>query len=183
MSRGATIGNKYGKLLVVSEHSKTRNGHIRFMCQCDCGSTCNVLGTHLIQGNTTSCGCDYPKGCTHPKWEGYGDISGNFWNDIYRSAEGVKGTRKKLPLTITKEYAWNLFIEQHRKCALSEIPLCFPKTGKDRSGTASLDRIDSSEGYIEGNVQWVHKDVNKMKNVFDNQYFINVCKCISDNNS
>lgn len=29
--------------------------------------------------------------------------------------------------------------------------------------TASLDRIDSTKGYIHGNLQWIHKDLNQMK--------------------
>jgi len=31
-----------------------------------------------------------------------------------------------------------------------------------------LDRINSKQGYIEGNVQWVHKDANKMNNSASN---------------
>lgn len=38
-------------------------------------------------------------------------------------------------------------------------------------GTASLDRIDSTKGYVEENVQWVHKDVNFMKSNLTEQRF------------
>jgi hypothetical protein len=44
--------------------------------------------------------------------------------------------------------------------------------------TASLDRIDSSLGYVRGNVQWLHKDVNWMKNTLDQDRFIELCKAI-----
>jgi len=88
-------------------------------------------------------------------------------------------TRKPKELNITIEYAWDIFISQERRCALSGLELAFPKVSKDKNWTASLDRIDSSKGYVEGNVQWVHKDVNIMKNKFDNQYFINMCKKIA----
>lgn len=44
--------------------------------------------------------------------------------------------------------------------------------------TASLDRIQNDKGYIEGNVQWVHKDINRMKNIFEQNYFIDICKKI-----
>ena len=53
------------------------------------------------------------------------------------------------------------------------------RTNQASSTTASLDRIDSSKGYVIGNVQWVHKDINIMKNKFDNQYFIDMCKKIA----
>lgn len=174
------IGEKYGKLTVVSEHSKTRNGHERYTCLCDCGNSCNILKTHLRQNNTKSCGCDFPKGKNNKNWNGYEEISGDYWyNHIIRGANGTKG-RKKLDLSITKEYVWNLYLNQNKKCALSNIDIKFPTKGKDKSYTCSLDRIDSSLGYIEGNVQWVHKDINRMKNAFNQDYFIKMCKLITE---
>lgn len=47
--------------------------------------------------------------------------------------------------------------------------------------TASLDRIDNSKGYEEGNIQWVHKDVNFMKRTYSQEYFIKLCTLISEN--
>lgn len=174
------IGCVYGKLTVISEHSTARSGHHRYTCECTCGNSTNVLKTHLRQGNTTSCGCDRPKGKSHVQWDGVGDMSGNFWyNHVVRSASGEKGRRKALDLSITKEYVWNLFLLQNRRCALSGQVLIFPTGSKDRNYTCSLDRIDSSLGYIEGNVQWVHKDINMMKNKYNNEYFIQVCKNIA----
>lgn len=42
----------------------------------------------------------------------------------------------------------------------------------------SIDRIDSSVGYVEGNMQWVHKDVNRMKQEFSESYFIETCRLV-----
>jgi hypothetical protein len=47
--------------------------------------------------------------------------------------------------------------------------------------TASIDRIDSSKGYILGNIQWVHKDVNFMKRTYSQEYFVKMCKLITEN--
>lgn len=47
-----------------------------------------------------------------------------------------------------------------------------PEIGKQYGG---LTVIDSNIGYEPNNVQWVHKDVNKMKWAFDQQHFIDVC--------
>ena len=174
------IKKRFGKLIVIAEHSKTRNGHIRYTCNCECGNVANVLGTHLRQGNTLSCGCSRPIGKSHSLWTGVGEMSGDFWyNHIERSANGSK--RKSIPLTITKKYVWDLFLKQDRKCALSGVELYFPsKNGA--SYTASLDRIDSSKGYIENNVQWVHKDINMMKRIYTQKYFIEMCKKVAMNN-
>lgn len=173
------IGDVYGKLTVIAEHSKTRNGHYKYVCLCECGNTTNILLTHLRQGNTTSCGCDIPAGSSHHQWTGVGEISGNFWGSICRGANGTKG-RKPIELSITIEEAWALFLKQDRKCALSGIELFFGKRNIDNT-TASLDRIDSSKGYTIDNVQWVHKDVNYMKRIYSNEYFINFCKLIANN--
>lgn len=47
--------------------------------------------------------------------------------------------------------------------------------------TASLDRIDSSFGYILNNVQWVHKDVQRMKSDFSEAHFVETCRKITEN--
>jgi hypothetical protein len=73
-----------------------------------------------------------------------------------------------MTINITLEYIWDLLLEQNRKCALTGLPLTFAKDYNKSTldQTASLDRIDSSVGYIIGNVQWVHKEINKIKREF-----------------
>jgi hypothetical protein len=177
------LGQKFGRLTAI-ELEKDKNGYnTRYLCKCDCGNTHSVSKTHLRSGRITHCGCIRHEGAKHQQWKGIGEISGDFWwSHIVRSANGSKlnnRERKAKELTLTIQEAWDLFLKQDRKCALSGIELQFPKRSKDKSWTASLDRIDSSKGYVLGNVQWVHKDVNIMKNKFDNQYFISMCTKIA----
>lgn len=181
MKRVEMIGKKFGMVTVISEHSITKNHHVRYVCQCDCGNTANILGTHLRQGNTKSCGCNMVKiGPRNSEWNGVGKISGAFWcNHIIKSANGSK-KRRVIELKIDKEYAWNLFLEQNGKCKLTGLDLKFPERQVDKSWTASLDRIDSSLGYIEGNVQWVHKDINMMKRIYSQDYFIKMCRLVAN---
>jgi hypothetical protein len=47
----------------------------------------------------------------------------------------------------------------------------------------NIDRIDSNQGYIEGNIQWVHKDVNIMKMKMTDEKFIGWCHIISKFNN
>jgi hypothetical protein len=49
--------------------------------------------------------------------------------------------------------------------------------------TASADRIDSSRGYVEGNVQWVHKWINLMKLDHSQHDFISYCAAVAIHNS
>ena len=41
--------------------------------------------------------------------------------------------------------------------------------------------IDNSKGYEIGNVQWVHKDINMMRNKYDITYFIKMCRLVALN--
>lgn len=174
------IGQKFGKLTPF-ELEKDKNGYrSRYLCKCDCGSIHSVSKSHLRRGLVTHCGCMRRIGAKHSQWKGAGEISGDFWYEhVVRSADGSKGNRSKKELTLTIEEAWELFLKQDRKCALSDIELQFPKKSKDKDWTASLDRIDSSKGYTLENVQWVHKDVNIMKNKFEQAYFTEICRLVS----
>jgi hypothetical protein len=45
-------------------------------------------------------------------------------------------------------------------------------------GNASLDRIDSSKGYVEDNVQWIHKELNCLKMDIPENKLIKWCELI-----
>ncbi len=184
------IGDKVGKLKVVRKlkrrnkikSKKGRGTSLFWELVCDCGSEKKViLSSHSIrEGNCRSCGClKNPSGTKHPCYKGYKDISGRFFKRIERGAE-----TRHIPLKITIKQIWNLFERQKRKCALSGIELQFGIESKNkekkRECTASLDRIDNSKGYTLKNIQWVHKHINRMKGIHSQEYFINICKMISN---
>jgi hypothetical protein len=52
------IGQRFGRLNVIAlEQLRTRSGQRRWRCVCDCGTWKTVQGSHLRNGQTTSCGC------------------------------------------------------------------------------------------------------------------------------
>lgn len=170
---------KFGKLLVLKNTRKGEHGRWYWLCKCDCGKEKEISRAHLCSGGTISCGCELNRSEDLSScWRGYGELSGNLWDSIKRSAEGRRRARGSIPMEIDIKYAWELFLKQDKKCALSDIPLEIKSKRKQKGRTASLDRIDSSKGYVDGNVQWVHKDINIMKNIFSQEYFINMCKLI-----
>jgi hypothetical protein len=71
-----------------------------------------------------------------------------------------------------------LFKEQDYRCALTGWPIGWSEVGSVH--TASIDRVDSDKGYVVGNVQLVHKDVNMAKQQFSQDYFVEMCKAITD---
>jgi hypothetical protein len=184
-------GKKFARLKVIKLTNQSRNGTKIWECLCDCGETCYVSTKHLNRSYypQKSCGClkkenDSKVGKDSPYFKGYEGISqGWYHSHILRSCKGYDGKgnrRAPLDIDIDIEYLWELFQEQNGKCKLSGFDIVLPKSGKDIS-TASVDRIDSSKGYIKGNIQWVHQHINKMKNTFEQSYFIEMCKLVATN--
>lgn len=51
------IGQRFGKLIVVSRAENDKKGQARWLCQCDCGGSTITTRYNLITGQTKSCGC------------------------------------------------------------------------------------------------------------------------------
>jgi hypothetical protein len=167
------VGLKTGMLTVV-DYAGIRNydsthSERRWKCLCSCGKYTNLSTAVLTKSKIKSCGCLHNlKGNKNKSWTGYEEISGSIWRRIKNS-----GKIRNSPFNITKEYIWKIFVNQNKKCKLSGRDLIMSKN-------ASLDRIDSSKGYVKNNVQWVDKDVNRIKSDFKESYFIELCKDIAE---
>jgi len=164
---------KIGALTIKSSLGKDENGRDLWLLECDCGREIKITSGNLLRRDRksyTSCSCQQAKkGNSHSSWTGYEEISGTYFTTIKSGA-----TLRKLLFKITIEDIWKLFLKQNRKCAFSGRILYF---GDNQ--TASLDRIDSSKGYTLDNIQWVHTDINIMKNNYSDEYFIEICKEIT----
>lgn len=114
----------------------------------------------------------------HPSFKGYKTICGRFYSGIQKGAR-----HRNLPCSVSIEYISDLLERQQFKCALTGLPISFPDKCNDyHLITASLDRIDSSKGYVAGNVQWVHKDINQMKWDFTPDEFLMYCRLVANHN-
>ena len=52
-------GKKFGKWTVLKElNERYSNGHLLWLCQCECGAIRKIDRSSLIGGNSKSCGCD-----------------------------------------------------------------------------------------------------------------------------
>lgn len=74
---------------------------------------------------------------------------------------------------ITELFLKELDKQQSHRCAISGIEF-------DSNQKPSIDRIDSSQGYVPGNVQLVTIDVNYMKNDLPQAYFVYLCKKVAE---
>ena len=74
-------------------------------------------------------------------------------------------------------YLKELWEKQNGKCAITGVDLVL-KTSYNKNYQASLDRIDSSKGYIKENVRYISVSVNWLKNNLDDNHlreFIQIC--------
>ncbi len=88
--------------------------------------------------------------------------------------------KRGLEWNISMVDAWDKFQEQKGLCAYTGQVLTLSASKHDTLGTASLDRIDSSRGYVLDNIQWVHKDINRLKNNYSEADFIQMCHLVAD---
>lgn len=51
------VGQKFGKLTVLSRNGSNSRGSAKWECQCECGKTTTALGQNLKHGFKKSCGC------------------------------------------------------------------------------------------------------------------------------
>lgn len=166
------VGQRFGSFVVV-DADLPRPQRTAFV-RCDCGKEREAAPSHLVSGAVKSCGCRMRRrGLTNPRWRGVGRISGAKWKTYMKGAK-IRGWC----FEITMSQAWEKYEAQGGRCALTGINIDF-KTTTDGETTASLDRIDSSVGYVLDNVQWVHKDVNRMKQNLPEDRFVALCQAVA----
>lgn len=93
-----------------------------------------------------------------------GDLTLTEHTRLRRSAE-----KRGYVFEVSIEYLWNLFQEQKQICAITGDYIPSIKE-------ASLDRIDSFKGYIEGNVQWVTYQANVSKHTMTMEQLYEFCR-------
>lgn len=168
------ISQRFNRLLVQSYIGVVDHNHMWY-CKCDCGNSRDLSYHDLKRGKTKECrDCAIASFSRKIRKEKIGDISSEFWTKQMWTARD-----RNIEFTISPEEAFQIFLTQNRKCALSGLDIVLDVSeGKRTDRTASLDRIDSSQGYHLPNIQWVHKHINFMKADMNETDFINWCKKI-----
>jgi len=98
----------------------------------------------------------------------------------------LNALKRNINFLLTSKYLNNLYLTQNKKCALTGVDIFLtPKSIRINYdiNTASLDRIDLSLGYVEGNVRWVHKIINQFISDFSDDEVFYLCNLILQNNN
>ena len=138
------IGQRFGRLLVISEADRDKQQRVKWLCRCDCGVEKVVQGRDLRRGKTKSCGClnrevsaerntthglcrtpDYQAWCA-AKWRCTNP------NNKHYANYGGRGIEFKFP-------DFETFLDH---------------IGPKPSKAHSLDRIDNNGHYEPGNIRW-----------------------------
>ena len=176
------INKRFGKLTVIKYLSADKIKHpwkYYYECLCDCGTIKTFKRANIVTHHHQSCGClRRLKGKESKCWVGCGDLSGRLFTHIKHHAKS-----RNIEVAITIEDAWHQYLKQNKKCALTGVNLIIDSfKGSTADRTASLDRINSEIGYTKDNIQWIHKDINYIKMDWNQDYFIKLCKMVSDYN-
>ena len=75
-----------------------------------------------------------------------------------------------------------MYLTQNKKCTLTKIDFVFEKVKTSKRPFApSIDRVDSTLGYVKGNVRLVCTIVNIALNEFGDEIFGKMCEAYVEN--
>lgn len=157
------------KILSFSNFDSNNYNH-KWRCLClGCNKEYDVINSNITLGKSKSCvTCCGLSADKNGNWKGYKDISSSYFTHIKHGAKN-----RDIGFKISIEDMQKVLELQSYKCALTGIKL--------NPSNMSLDRIDSSVGYVVGNIQWVLKDINRMKSDLNQDNFIELCRLVALN--
>lgn len=167
-------GQRFGRFTVLGMTGERRHRAIIWRVRCDCGEERETPAGPLKYGVVVSCGCKKREtGSKSPLFRGWGELGSAYWNKVVRGA-----VSRGLEVTLAPEEAWQLYLDQDKRCAFTGVPIVLiANQGRNKiARMASLDRIDSSQGYHLSNVQWVCKEANMAKQQMSDADFIRLCQ-------
>lgn len=168
------IGEKYKHWTVIG-NAERFGKQLRYKCRCDCGHE-QYMTAAALNSKTRWFRCKHcatlqtieERAIERGK---VGDLTLSRLNYIKSKAE-----LRHISFNLTTQYLWDLYLKQNKKCAITGDTLA-------SINNASLDRIDSSKGYEEGNVQWTTKQANLSKHIMSMTELKEFCKKVLNNDN
>lgn len=160
------IGEVYKEFTII-EGPLYINSYSHYKVRCSCGKEYLKLTHELLDDNNNfrcaSCAQKENKKQYMIDNGMIGELSLTRYTQLKNSA-----IKRGYCFNVSIEYLWNLFLKQEQLCAITGDKIHSFKE-------ASLDRIDSTNGYIEGNVQWTTKQANLSKHIMSMSELYEFC--------
>jgi len=146
-------GKVFNKLTVINRAGSNKFKKALWLCQCECGKESTIIGSALIKGTTTSCGCVKKAGQ-------YNVIHGH---------KRVGNTSKAYSVwSNMKSRCSNPILSQYKNYGGRGITVCerwnnfesFLEDMGEPEGGLQIDRIDNDKGYSKDNCRWTTRSVN-----------------------
>lgn len=149
-----------------------KNGHTRFFCDNSCAAI-KRNEEHPPKGNVDNFG--------GKRGVGLDEYSPFRW---YVLRGEYRSKHKKYDCDLTVEYLKQLWKEQSGICPLTGWELVLPKSTtkpwtSSSPANASIDRIDNSKGYMQGNVRFIAFMANIARQSFSDEQLIEFCKAVA----
>ncbi len=173
MSRAINeIGNRYGKLVVLGLSAIKAGNHLRWVCECDCGSFSRPKGSGLRNGNSTSCGCKLGHNRTLP----YGKAS---FNALYKRYK-TRAKKRGVSFLITKQDFKALTKKDCSYCGEPPAKTFFPRRNNGGYVYNGIDRVDNTLGYEKDNIAPCCHECNMAKGTMTCNEFLTMAERISE---
>lgn len=148
------IGQRFGKLLAI-ERGKNIGKCSTWKCKCDCGNEKIAFTVRLRNGQCTSCGC-LLKEQMKTRFKTHGKSSTVEYKLFKDARKRAKEFHREFDLDLSD-------ITIPKQCPILHIPIVASHHGPPTNNSPSLDRIDSSKGYIKENVKVISMRANRLK--------------------
>ena len=162
------IGTKSKNWTIIGEPIIGNNRSLMYLVECNCGNT-RYMNASEFYNTKKAIACSKCSGIIRGKnlkiKNGLiGELSFGKYERIKRIA-----IKRNISFNVSLSYLWDLYLLQNKKCAITGDSIC-------DINKASLDRIDSTVGYLENNVQWVTYRANVSKHTMTMQELYNFCQ-------
>lgn len=152
------IGQRFGRLVVISAVPQKDKKRTQWLCQCDCGTKKEIISGQLVAGQTRSCGC-LGKETTVRKNFKHGQAKRGHKTTEY----GMWCNAKKRAIRRGIPFAINLTdIRIPNKCPILGVTLQVG-TGVFHNDSPSLDCKIPELGYVPSNIWVISWRANKIK--------------------
>lgn len=169
------VGRKYGNLTVIEFDSKDKENRNLYKCKCDCGNTIITSAKNLERGVTNNCGCKTKEKRGRASRLKYGEAARNRVLSTYKH----NAKNKNLDFTLTNEEMFELFKGKCHYCGEKPSKVYSNEKFYGEFIYNGIDRLDSSKGYIKGNVVSCCSVCNYLKSDYTEEEFINIIRKIA----